>query len=163
MITLVVAAAENNAIGKDNRLLWHLPEDLKFFKNITWGGVVIMGRKTFESVNKPLPGRMNIVITHQKDWKAEGVSVAENFSVAISMAQEAGYKEFFVIGGGQIYTEAISLAHKIYFTRVHVSLEGDVYFPQLDLSQWQLVQHTDCKADDKHAYDYSFEIWERNR
>lgn len=161
MISLVVAAAENNAIGKNNQLLWHLPNDLKFFKNLTWGGVVIMGRKTFESVNKPLPGRTNIVITQQKDWRAPGVIVACNLSEALDKGQAAGAKEFYVIGGGQIYAEAFSMANKIYLTRVHAHLEGDVFFPVIDFSQWQLIEKNDNKADEKHAYDYTFEIWER--
>ena len=161
MISLVVAAAENNAIGKNNQLLWHLPNDLKFFKNITWAGVVIMGRTTFESVNKPLPGRTNIVITQQKDWTAEGVIVASNFLDALEKAQAAGVKEFFVIGGGQIYLEAFSMAKKIYLTRVHAHLEGDVFFPAIDANQWKLMEKNECKSDEKHAYDYTFEIWER--
>ena len=161
MISLVVAAAENNAIGKNNQLLWHLPNDLKFFKNLTWGSVVIMGRKTFESVNKPLPGRTNIVITRQKNWKADGVMVACHLSDALEKAKAAGVKEVFVIGGGQIYNEALTLAHRIYLTRVHAHLEGDVFFPMLDTNFWELIEKKEWEADEKHAYDYAFERWER--
>ena len=161
MISLVVAAADNNAIGKDNQLLWHLPNDLKFFKNTTWGMPVIMGRKTFESVNKPLPGRFNIVITRQKDWKAEGVIVATDLNDAINKAKETNSKEFFVIGGGEIYKQAIEIADRIYITRVHAKLEGDTFFPVIDENKWKLVSHQDFSADDKHKYAYSFQTWKK--
>jgi len=158
-ISLIVAAAENNAIGKNNLLLWQLPNDLKFFKNTTWGMPVIMGRKTFESVNKPLPGRFNIVITRQPDWKADGVEVAANLEEALQKAGATGCKEAFVIGGGEIYQQAFPLANKIYLTRVHASLEGDTFFPSLDPQHWELVNTLDFDADDKHRYSYSFQTW----
>jgi len=161
MISLVVAAAENNAIGKNNQLLWHLPNDLKFFKNSTWGGVVIMGRKTFESVNKPLPGRLNIVVTGNRDWKAAGVQVAHDLSAAISLAEKENFKEIAIIGGGEIYKQAMPLAHIIYLTRVHTTIEGDTFFPSIDPLQWKLLVKNDFFKDDKHAFDYSFEKWER--
>ncbi|HMX37989.1 MAG TPA: dihydrofolate reductase, partial [Ferruginibacter sp.] len=139
MLSLIVAAAENNAIGKNNQLLWHLPNDLKFFKNTTWGMPVIMGRKTFESVNKPLPGRFNIVITRQPGWKAEGVVVASDLNDALRKAEETNCNEIFIIGGGEIYNQAFPMAGKIYLTRVHAELEGDTFFPALDPRQWQLA------------------------
>lgn len=159
MITLVVAAAENNAIGKNNQLLWHLPNDLKFFKNTTWGMPVIMGRKTYESVNKPLPGRFNIVITRQAGWKADGVIVATDLEDALQKAAETNCKEFFVIGGGEIYKQAIEIADKIYITRVHATLDGDTFFPVIDESKWQLTSNQDFGADEKHTYAYSFQTW----
>ena len=161
MISLVVAVSENNMIGKNNQLLWHLPNDLKFFKNTTWGGVVIMGRKTFESVNKPLPGRTNIVITKQPDWNAENVIVASSISDAIQKAKDLNFKEIFIIGGGEIYKESLSLADKIYLTRVHTSIEGDTFFPELQSDEWKLMSNKDFTTDEKHAFDYSFQEWER--
>ncbi len=159
IISLIVAATENNAIGKNNQLLWHLPNDLKFFKNTTWGMPVIMGRKTFESVNKPLPGRFNIVITRQPDWKAEEVEVASDLEDALKKAGETNCKEAFIIGGGEIYNQAFPIAGKIYLTRVHAVLEGDTFFPSLDEQQWQLVSELDFETDDKHLYPYSFQTW----
>ena len=161
IISLVVAAAENNAIGKDNQLLWHLPNDLKFFKNITWGMVVIMGRKTFEAVNKPLPGRINIVITRQADWNAEGTIAATDLQDALQKAKATNCNEIFVIGGGEIYKQSMEIADKIYITRVHAALDGDTFFPEIDESKWQLISNQDFEADEKHKYAYSFQTWER--
>ena len=160
-ISLIVAASSNNAIGKNNQLLWHLPNDLKFFKNTTWGMPVIMGRKTFESVNKPLPGRFNYVITRQEDWNAEGVKVATDLNDALKKAIETNCKEIFIIGGGEIFKQSMELANKIYMTRVHADLDGDVFFPEIDESNWKLISNTDLPADDKHAFAYSFQTWER--
>jgi dihydrofolate reductase len=161
MLSLIVAVSSNQAIGKGNQLLWHLPNDLKFFKNTTWGMPVIMGRKTFESVNKPLPGRFNIVISRQAGWKAEGVQVASNVEEAIGLAEETNAKEIFIIGGGEIYRQAISMASTIYLTRVHASLDGDVFFPEIDPAIWELTGNQDFPADEKHAYPYSFQTWKR--
>ncbi len=161
IVSLVVAAAENNVIGKDNQLIWHLPNDLKFFKNITWGMVVVMGRKTFEAVNKPLPGRINIVITRQADWTTEGVITATDLNDALKKAAETNCKEVFVIGGGEIYKQSMAIANKIYITRVHASPEGDTFFPVIDESQWKLTSNEDFEADAKHAYAYSFQIWKK--
>lgn len=161
IISLVVAAAENNAIGKNNHLLWHLPNDLKFFKNITWGMPVVMGRKTFEAVNKPLPGRFNIVITRQADWKAEGTITATELNDAIKKAAETNCKEAMIIGGGEIYKQSMAIADIIYITRVHTILEGDTFFPAIDETQWELVSNEDFEKDEKHQYAYSFQKWER--
>ena len=160
-ISLVVAASENNAIGKNNQLIWHLPNDLKFFKNTTWGFPVIMGRKSFESVNKPLPGRTNIVITTKPDWKAETVIVVNNLKDAIQKAAETNSKQIFIIGGGEIYKQSMDIADSIYITRVHADLEGDTFFPLIDESKWKLTSNQDFEADEKHAYSYSFQIWEK--
>lgn len=159
MLSLIVAAAQNNAIGKNNQLLWHLPNDLKFFKNTTWGMPVIMGRKTFESVNKPLPGRFNIVITRQPGWNAEGVIVASDLDDAICKARETNCKELFVIGGGEIYNQAYAMADKIYLTRVDATPDGDTFFPAMEESKWALTHSQDFTADDKHQYAYSFQTW----
>ncbi len=161
MISFIVAASTNNAIGKDNDLLWKLPNDMRFFKNTTWGMPVIMGRKTFESVNKKFPGRINIVITRQKDWEREGVIVVSNLDEALKKAEETNCKEIFVIGGGEIFKEAISIADKIYLTRVHAILDGDTFFPEIDTKEWELVHEENFGKDQKHLYDYSFQTWER--
>lgn len=158
-ISLIVAASTNNSIGKNNQLLWHLPNDLKFFKNTTWGMPVIMGRKTFESVNKPLPGRFNIVITKQADWKAEGVIVAKDVDDAIEKASATHCLEIFIIGGGEIYKQAIEIADKIYLTRVHATIDGDTFFPAINENIWSQETNKDFEANEKHAYAYSFQTW----
>jgi len=160
-VSLVVAAAENNAIGKDNRLLWSLPNDLKYFKNVTWGMAVIMGRKTYESFNKLLPGRVNIVITRQKDWKADGAITVNTLEAAIAKAKKENFKEVFIIGGGEIYKQSMSIANKIYMTRVHANFDADTFFPVINVRKWKLVSNEDCTKDSKHAYDYSFQLWEK--
>jgi dihydrofolate reductase len=160
-ISLIVAAAENNAIGKNNQLLWHLPNDLKFFKNTTWGMPVIMGRKTFEAVNKPLPGRINIVITRQTGWSAENVLVAADLEDALQKAKATSCNEIFVIGGGEIYKQSMEIADKIYMTRVHTTLDGDTFFPAIDNTIWHKTSLQEFAADEKHQYAYSFQTWER--
>ena len=161
-ISLVVAASENNVIGKDNRLLWHLPNDMKFFKNTTWGMPVIMGRKTFESLGKPLTGRTNIVMTRDKEWTAQGTTVSPSMEEAMKAAAETDAKEVFVIGGGEIFKQILPQANRVYLTRVHTQLEGDAFFPELPAKEWKLLSQLDFTADAKHAYAYSFQVWQRN-
>ena len=162
LLSLIVAASENNVIGKNNGLPWKLPNDMKYFKNTTWGMPVIMGRKTFESMNnEPLAGRVNIVITRQSGWKPEGAVVVHNLDDALFVARDADCKEVFIIGGGEIFKEAMKKADRIYFTRVHTIIDGDVFFPKPDEKKWKRVSVRDCIADTKHAIDYSFEIWEK--
>lgn len=160
IINLVVAASENNVIGKDNRLLWHLPNDMAFFKNITWGMPVIMGRKTFESMGKPLKGRTNIVVSRNL-VPVNGVVVADSLEHAISESVKTDSKECYVIGGGEIYRQALPIADRIYMTRVHAQLEGDTQFPGLSETEWQLVHSTPFEKDEKHTYPYTFETWQR--
>ena len=155
-----MAASENNVIGKDNKLLWNLPNDMKFFKNTTWGMPVIMGRKTYESLGKPLEGRTNIVITHQP-LELPGVRVVKNIDEAIVAAADTDAKEAFIIGGGQIFTEAMPRADKIYMTRVHAVMEGDTSFPAIEEKQWKLASSLDFPSDTKHQYSYSFQLWKR--
>ena len=160
-ITLVVAASENNAIGKNNQLLWHLPNDMRFFKNTTWALPILMGRKTFESMgSRLLPGRLNIILTHQKGLQIEGAEVVNTLEEAIVLAEKNDYKELMVIGGGQIYEMALPISNKIWLTRVHTQIEGDTFFPQLG-SEWikQLVESH--QADEKHAFNFDFECWQR--
>ena len=159
IITFVVAASTNNAIGKAGKLLWRLPKDLRFFKNTTWGMPVVMGRKTFESVNKPLSGRKNIVITSQPGWKKNDVWVAKDIKDALKQAEATNCKEAFIIGGGQIYKQTMDIADKIYLTRVHATLDGDTFFPEIDKTRWELKENIDFDADDKHAYPFSFQTW----
>ena len=161
-ISLVVAASENNVIGKDNRLLWHLPNDMKFFKNTTWGMPVIMGRKTFESLGKPLTGRTNIVMTRDREWAAKGTTVTANMDEAMKAAAETDAKEVFVIGGGEIFKQVLPQANRVYLTRVHTKLEGDAFFPELPAKDWKLLSQLDFTADAKHAFAYSFQVWQRN-
>ncbi len=163
MLSSVVAASTNNVIGKDNNLLWRLPNDMKFFKNTTWGMPVIMGRKTYETLGKPLAGRTNIVITRQPGFKAEGIKVVTGLEEAMLLAADVDAKEAFIIGGGEIYRQTLPLVHRIYLTRVHVTLEGDTFFPAIDEKDWQLLSQLDFTADDKHKFDYCFQVWERKK
>ena len=161
VISIIVAASENNAIGKNNQLLWSLPNDLKFFKNTTWGFPVVMGRKTYESVNKPLPGRTNIVVTNKPDWAVETVLTAINIEDAIDKAKTTNSKQIFILGGGEIYRQSMDVANEIYMTRVHAVLEGDTFFPEIDVDKWTLVSNEDFIPDEKHAYAYSFQLWKK--
>jgi dihydrofolate reductase len=160
-ISLVVAASDNHAIGKDNQLLWHLPKDMRFFKNTTWALPILMGRKTFESLgNKVLPGRMNIIITRQANKEYEGAKVVTSLEQAMELAKQNDYNELMVIGGGEIYQMAMPLANTIYLTRVHTSIDGDTYFPALG-AEWMLESSEPQLADEKHAFNFDFEIWQR--
>jgi dihydrofolate reductase len=166
IISLIAAASTNNAIGKDNKLLWHLPNDMKFFRNTTWGMPVIMGRKTYDALaGEPLPGRFNFVITRSREWdpQHEKVKVVGSLAAAVAAAGDTDAKEVFVIGGGEIYHQSMAIADKIYMTRVHTVVEGDTYFPVIDEGQWQLTSNLDFPADEKHAYAYSFQVWERKK
>jgi dihydrofolate reductase len=161
ILSQVVAAADNNAIGKNNQLLWSLPNDMKFFKNTTWGMPVIMGRKTFESLGKPLAGRTNIIITRKHNWQPEGVFVANDIREAMATAAKTDAKEAFIIGGGEIYKQTMPLTQRLYLTRVHTTIEGDTFFPEFNKADWELLSQLDFTADAKHAYDYSFQVWQR--
>ncbi len=164
LISLIVAAAENNAIGKDNNMLWHLPHDLKYFKNITWGMPVLMGRKTFDSFGggKPLPGRANIILTRKKNYHPAGTVVVNKLEDAFFFVTENDFKELMVIGGGEIYNLMMPNADKIYLTRIHQSFtDADAFFPSIDEKRWQRNSLQNFVADDKHQYGYSFEVWNR--
>ncbi len=165
VVSLIVAVSENKVIGKDNDLVWHLPTDMKFFKDTTKGHFVIMGRRNYESIPhkyRPLPKRTNVIVTRQDDYKAEGCLVVNSIEDALKLAYEAGENEPFVIGGGQIYKYAIdnNLIDRIYLTRVHTEIDGDTFFDDLDDS-WKLV-HTDLHpADEKHTFAFTFKTFER--
>jgi dihydrofolate reductase len=164
IVTLVAAASENNVIGLQNKLVWNLPNDTRFFKNTTWGMPVIMGRKTFESLeNKPLSGRFNIVITsHPLSLQPKGpIKTAASLQQAIEMAATTDAKEVFIVGGGKVYAESLPQADKIVLTRVHAKVEGDAFFPAFSVKEWKLFSNIDFAADEKHRYAYSFQVWER--
>ena len=167
MISLVVAASTDNAIGGNNELLWRLPNDMKFFKNLTWGMPVIMGRKTFVSLaGKPLPGRTNIVITRDTNsiTSQSGLWVCGSLEEAIALAKSTDCLEAFVIGGGDIYRQAMPLADKIYLTRVHGEFnEADVFFPKINNLDFQLIDSVEFSADEKHLFPYAFETWVRSK
>ncbi|GAA4805993.1 dihydrofolate reductase DfrA [Olivibacter ginsenosidimutans] len=161
MISIIVAAAKNNAIGKNNQLLWHMPADLKFFRKTTSGHTIIMGRKTFESVGQPLPKRRNIVITHQKDYQAEGIEVASSLEEALERCEkEREDDEVFIVGGAQIYEEAMPFTDKIYLTVIQQVFEdADTFFPPISDEKWQLEQVEHHESDEKNPYDYSFLVY----
>jgi dihydrofolate reductase len=157
MITLIAAVAENNALGKDNQLLWHLPDDFKRFKNITSGHHIIMGRKTFESFPKPLPNRIHVIITRQKDYQPEGCLIVNSLSKAISVCPKD--EELFIIGGGEIYNQSIEMADKLDITRVHNTFDADTFFPEIDLTKWELTSVEYHPKDEKHRFDFTFETY----
>jgi dihydrofolate reductase len=163
LISLIVAAADDHAIGKDNQLPWHLPEDLKFFKRTTLGKPVLMGRKTYESLGKPLPGRLNIVISRNSDLSLpEGVLLYDNLQDGINRMQQEDCDEGFIIGGGKIFEMSMDVADRLYITNVHTKVpDADAYFPQVDHSHWKLEWEEAHKADEKHAYDYTFRKYDR--
>lgn len=160
-ISFVVAAATNNAIGKNGKLPWHLPNDMKHFKNVTWGMPVVMGRKTFESLGKALAGRKNIVITRDAGWKADGTVSVQKIEDALFVAKQTDAKEVMVIGGGEIYKTLFDRASRIYLTRVEAEPEADTFFPAIHPKEWNLISQKNYEADEKNAYNYSFQLWER--
>lgn len=160
-VTIIAAADENNAIGKDNQLIWHLSSDLKRFKTLTNGHYIIMGRKTFESFPKPLPNRTHVVVTRQNPYKVpEGVIVVSNLEDALDASREDSNP--FIIGGGEIYQQAMAFADVIELTRVHHSFENaDTFFPEIDLNQWEVIKEDKFNADEQHPYSFSFITYKR--
>lgn len=165
-IAMIVAMASNRVIGRNNQLPWYLPNDLKYFKATTMGKPIVMGRKTFESIGKPLPGRTNIIITTNRDYVAEGVRVTHCVDEALKLAESIaiieGAKEVMVIGGAQIYADILHQADRLYLTQVHADVEGDAYFPEIDLSAWSEQGREDFRAQGPNPYDYSFLILDRH-
>jgi dihydrofolate reductase len=158
-ITLVVAVADNGVIGRDNALPWHLPDDLKRFKRLTLGKPVIMGRKTFESIGKPLPGRQNIVVTRDTNYRREGVTVVHDADAALHAAGDA--PEVMVIGGAELFRTLLPRASRLHLTRVHGNIEGDVFWPAPDDRQWRVVERESHSADERHVWPMTFEVWEK--
>lgn len=160
---LIVAQSNNRAIGRNNELLWHLPNDLKFFKRTTLNKPIIMGRKTYESIGRPLPGRLNIVISRQSHLDLpQGVMHANNLDDAFEIAANEPVDEVMVIGGGNIYEQALARVDRIYLTQVDVDIEGDVFFPEFDTTQWRQLSCEQHEKDEQHAYAYSFNVYERS-
>jgi len=141
IISIVVAIAQNNVIGNNNKLLWHIPEDLKYFKSLTMGAPIIMGRKTFESIGRALPGRLNIIISRNDAFEAQNCIVVNSLDTAIAKANT--YNEVFIIGGGEIYKQAIDIAHKLYITEVYEAFSGDTFFPYFDSVNWELINKSE--------------------
>jgi len=161
----MVAVASNGVIGRDNSLPWHLPEDLRYFKRTTLGKPIIMGRKTYESIGRPLPGRPNIVVSRSVDLTVPGVTVVDSLALALAsgqaLAAASGAEELVVIGGAQIYAAALPLASRLYVTEVHAMVEGDTWFPPLDPADWQEIARDEHPATADNPYPYAFVVYER--
>jgi dihydrofolate reductase len=160
IVTLVVAVADSGVIGRDNALPWHLPDDLKRFKQLTLGKPVVMGRKTFESIGKPLPGRQNIVVSRDPNYHRDGITVVQGIDAAVEAA--AGAPEVMVIGGAELFRLFLPRATRVHLTRVHGDIDGDVRWPALDHT-WEPVARERHEADERHAYAMTFEVWEKQR
>ena len=165
-IAMIWAMADNRVIGRDNKLPWHLPNDLKYFKRLTTGKPVIMGRKTYDSIGKPLPNRTNIIITRDQSFKAEGIKVVHTLDAAIELAEAecliSGAEEVIVMGGAEIYKLALPAADRLYITFVHADVEGDAYFPEFELDAYTEIGREDFAADGPNPYNYSFCIFDKN-
>lgn len=165
-LALIVAQGRNRVIGNENRLPWYLPEDLRYFKQVTLGKPIIMGRKTYESIGKPLPGRTNIVITRDPDWFAEGVKLSASLEEAVEIAEAQalvdGVDEAVIIGGAQIYAQSLSQVDRLYMTEVDAEPEGDAWFPEVDYSLWsELARESFPAGDQPNRYPYAFVVYER--
>ena len=160
-LALVVAVARNGVIGRAGELPWRLPADSRHFKRVTMGHCIIMGRRTYESIGRPLPGRSSIVVTRDRDYVQEGVEVVHDFDCALEAARRRGEDEAFVIGGADLYHLALPRADRLYITRVHADVEGDTYFPAFDPSRWRRAHELRHEADDRHSHAFSFETYER--
>lgn len=161
MTTLIAAIAKNNALGKDNDLIWHLPADLKRFKKVTSGHHILMGRNTYESIGKPLPNRTTVIITRNNDYYVDGCLIANSVEEALELAKEDS--EVFIIGGAQIYKQVMEngLVDQLDITIVHEMFDADVFFPEIDQTIWKEVSREDFKADEKNKYDYSFVSYQK--
>jgi dihydrofolate reductase len=163
ILSAIVAVSENKGIGKNNDLLWRLPDEVKFFKETTSGHAVIMGRKTLESLKRPLPNRTNIVITRRRDYRPEGVTVCHSVPESREIAQSMGETEAFLIGGGEIYESGLKHCDRIYYTLVHAVFDADVFFPEFDMSEWEEVSRVEHGVDERHAYAYTIFVYDRIR
>lgn len=164
IISLIAAVAENNVIGKDNNLPWHLPTDMKYFRDTTMGHSVIMGRKNYDSIPlkyRPLDGRTNIVVTRQKDFKAEGCIVVNSVDAALAEANKKNETEVFIIGGADIYKQTIDIADKVYYTKIHHTFDGDAFFPEIVPAKWKLAEKKDVAADAKNKFSFSFCVYQK--
>lgn len=161
MVTMIAAAAENEVLGKDNDLVWHLPDDFKRFKTLTTNHHIIMGRKTFETFPKPLPNRVHIIVTRQKDYKAEGGIVVHTLADALEIAKND--PQPFIIGGGEIYELGIPYSDKIELTRIHADFDGDTFFPKINEEEWELVEEEFHPADERHAQAFTYLTYLRKK
>lgn len=164
IISLIVAVAENGVIGRNNSLPWHLPKDMKFFRDTTFGHCVIMGRKNYDSIPpqyRPLAGRTNIIVTRQESFKAEGCVVVNSIEEGLDIARKKNESEVFIIGGADIFRQTLDIGDKIYYTKIHHSFPGDVYFPKLDEKKWKLISKKEVNADEKNKYPFAFCVYER--
>jgi dihydrofolate reductase len=160
MLTLIAATSTNNALGKDNQLVWHLPDDFKRFKALTSNHFIVLGRKTFESFPKPLPNRTHVIITRNRNYEApEGCIVVSSLEKAIEVCPKE--EEVFIIGGGEIYKQSIDVADKIELTRVHTEVEADTFFPEIDPKKWKVVFEEQHLKDEKHAFDFTFITYQK--
>jgi len=157
MITIIAAAGNNNELGKDNKLLWHLPDDFKRFKKLTTGHHIIMGRKTFESFPKPLPNRIHLVITRNKNYQPEGAIVVHSMKEALEIAK--GDEQSFIIGGGEIYKIGMDIADKIELTKVNSEFEADTFFPEIPSKEWELVSEEFHEKDEKHQFEFVYQTF----
>ncbi|MCU7619239.1 dihydrofolate reductase [Chryseobacterium sp. PBS4-4] len=160
MTTIVVAMGEKNEIGADNQLLWHLPKDLKHFKDITSGHPIIMGRKTYESIGKALPNRTNIVISRKKNWFEEGILIVGSIKEAVKFAKKID-ENIFIIGGGNVYEQTMEIADRLEVTLVKAELKADTFFPKIDSKIWRLSEEVFHEKDEKNQYDFSFQSYEK--
>lgn len=160
-ISMIAAMAHDRVIGKDNQMPWHLPADLAHFKRVTLGKPVLMGRKTFESIGRPLPGRRNLVISRNPDYQAECIEVVSSVEAALALLAGSSVEELMVIGGGHLYAEMLPSADCLYLTRIDLVVEGDTRFPAFDDGHWQRIECESHPADEKNPHPYSFETWQR--
>lgn len=161
MISFILAMDDNRVIGKDNQLPWHLPEDLKFFKRVTMGHPIVMGRKTYDSIGRPLPGRENIIITRNPDYRNDDCTVFNRIDDFLAYCTEKPEEEFFVIGGAEIFHQMLNNADRLYITEIHEEFEGDTFFQEIDMENWNLISREKGLKDEKNSYDYEFTIYER--
>ncbi len=161
IVSAILAMSKNRVIGKDNKIPWHLTADLKYFKRTTLNHHIIMGRKTFLSIGKPLPKRTNIVLTRNPFFVASNIIATSSIDEALSIAQNNEETEVFIIGGGEIYRQSMPYWDKVYITLIDLEVEGDVFFPELDKNEWQLISEDPHEADEKNEYNYTFLVYER--
>lgn len=163
MISFIVAMDDNRVIGKDNELPWHLPEDLKNFKRVTMGHPIVMGRKTFESIGRALPGRENIIITRNPSFSRDDCTVFYQIEDLLSYCKQKPEEEFFVIGGAEIFKQLLREVGRLYITIIHEDFQGDTFFPEIDMNEWQLTSTEKGLKDEKNPYDYEFTVYERKQ
>ncbi|YCA44805.1 type 3 dihydrofolate reductase [Bacillus sp. JZ8] len=161
MISFIVAMDDNNLIGKDNALPWHLPADLAYFKKVTTNHTIVMGRKTYESIGRPLPNRKNVVLTHSTSFQEEGVTVIHSLDELKEMANRSN-EELFIIGGARLYEQLLPVADRLYVTHIRATFDGDTHFPVFSKEEWKIIDSKEHKKDEKNAYDYEFVVYERS-